>query len=142
MSDRFSRDNATSKRRRKSAKRTQPYFAVNLPLVIGQSIFRSARVVQFQKGRPFLRCPKPLFQSEAKCKAIQMKIIFQSYSNETHFRMKGLALSLALKVRVCGTWKWPTIKAFVTHLLRRGTKVCGIFSGTKVTWSSFPPLVI
>ena len=142
MSDRFSRDNATSKRRRKSAKRTQPDFAVNLPLVIGQSIFRSARLVQFRKGRPFLGCLKPLFQSEAKCKAIQMKIFFSLMQMKLIFGSKGLALGVALKVGVCGTWKWPTIEAFITHLLRRGTKVCSVFSGTKVTWSSFPPLVI
>ena len=52
-------------------------------------------------------CPKPLFQSEAKCEAIDVKMIFSSHANKTHFHMKDFALSLFLKVRVFGTRKWP-----------------------------------
>ena len=42
--------------------------------------------------------PWPLFQSQAKCKAMD---------NETHYSKKRFVLSLVLKVRVFGTWKWP-----------------------------------
>ena len=42
--------------------------------------------------------PKPLFQSEAKCQTIDIKMIFHSHSNKTHFQKKSFALSpLALK---------------------------------------------
>ena len=46
-----------------------------------------------------------------------MKKIFHSHANTTHFRKKGCALGLILKVRVLGTRKWP-ITAF---FLRVGT---------------------
>ena len=46
-----------------------------------------------QGNGPFPSCLKPLFQSEAKCEAIDMKMI--SYSHvKTHFHKKGLTLSL------------------------------------------------
>ena len=41
---------------------------------------------------PFPSCPKPLFQSEAKCEAIDVKNIFYSRANNR----KGGALSLFL----------------------------------------------
>ena len=51
-------------------------------------------------------CPKPLFQSEAKCEAIAMKMIFYSRGNKTeHFHKKSFALSLVLKARYFGTQK-------------------------------------
>ena len=56
-------------------------------------------------NRPFLRCPKPLFQSEAICDAIVMKMIFYSHAKKTHFCKKGFALCLVLKVRVLETPK-------------------------------------
>ena len=57
---------------------------------------------------PFPSFLKPLFQSEAKCKAIDMKMIFYFHVNLTHFHKKGFALRLVLKVmRVFGTRKWP-----------------------------------
>ena len=52
------------------------------------------------------RVPKNLtFKHEAKCEAIDMKMIFNYYANKTHFDNKGFALSLVLKVRFFGTWK-------------------------------------
>ena len=42
---------------------------------------------------PFPICLKPLFQNEAKHEAIDMKLIFYSHGNETHFPNKGFALS-------------------------------------------------
>ena len=46
-------------------------------------------------------CPKPLFQSEAKCEAINKP------ANKTHFHMRDFALSFFLKVRVFRTRNWP-----------------------------------
>ena len=37
-------------------------------------------------------CLKPLFGSEAKCRAIAMKVIFYSHANKTHFHEKSFAL--------------------------------------------------
>ena len=51
-------------------------------------------------------CPEPLFQSEAKCEAIDMKMIFHSHANKTHFQNKGFALSHVLKVRAFGIQRW------------------------------------
>ena len=56
-------------------------------------------------NRPFPSWSKPLFQSDAKCKAVDMKMIIQySHANKTNFHMKGFALSLVLKVRGFRTW--------------------------------------
>ena len=57
--------------------------------------------------RPFPSSKKSHFQNEAKCEAIDMKMIFNYYANKTHFHNKGFALSLVLKVRFFGTRKWP-----------------------------------
>ena len=49
----------------------------------------------------FLSCSKPLFQSEVKCKANDMKMIIYSHANKTHLHKKRFfALSLVLKVKV------------------------------------------
>ena len=60
-------------------------------------------------NRPFPSCLKPLFQSEAKCQAIVMKMIFRSHANKTHCHNSGFALSLVLEVRVFSTLKWPKL---------------------------------
>ena len=39
--------------------------------------------------------------------AIDMKMIFYSHVDKTHFHKKRFALSLLLKVRVFGTREWP-----------------------------------
>ena len=57
-------------------------------------------------NRLFPICLKPLFQSEVKCEAIDMKIIFNYDATKTHLHNKGFALSLVLKVRLFGTRKW------------------------------------
>ena len=49
-------------------------------------------------NRPFPSSKKSHFQNEAKCEAIDMKMIFNYYANKTHFHNK-VALSLVLKVR-------------------------------------------
>ena len=43
------------------------------------------------------------------CKAIDMKIMFYSHANETHYRKKSFALSLVLKVRNFETRKWTVV---------------------------------
>ena len=48
---------------------------------------------------------EPLFQSEAKCEAIEMTAT-SSHANKTHCHKKGFALMLVLKVRIFGTRKW------------------------------------
>ena len=70
------------------------------------SVERNPSQINFKK-RPFPICPKPLFQSEAKCASFDMNMIFYCHVNKTHFYKKGFALSLVLKVRVSGTRKWP-----------------------------------
>ena len=53
--------------------------------------------------------PKPQFQSEAKCAAFSVRMSFYSYANKTHFRKKGYAL--VLNIRVFGTLKWVIVLA-------------------------------
>ena len=53
----------------------------------------------FTLNTPFPSSKKSHFQSEAKCEAIDMKMIFNYDANKTHFHNKGFALSLVLKVR-------------------------------------------
>ena len=67
-------------------------------------------------NRPFPSSKKSHFQSEAKCEAIDVKMIFNYEANKTHFHNKGFALSLVLKVRFFGTRKWPIGTARVTSL--------------------------
>jgi len=43
------------------------------------------------------------------CKAIDMKIIFCSNANETHYHKKSFAFSLVLKVRIFETRKWTVV---------------------------------
>ena len=62
--------------------------------------------ILFRINRPFPSSKKSHFQSEAKCEAIDMKMIFNYDANKTHFHNKGFALSLVLKVRFFGTRKW------------------------------------
>ena len=60
------------------------------------------RSVKYPKlDRPFLR-RRPLFQSEAKCEAIDMKIIFYSHTNQTHYPRRVLHLA--------SYWKWTFLE--------------------------------
>ena len=47
-----------------------------------------------ETSRPFSSCPRPQFQNEGKCKAIDIKMIFYSHANEFHFHKKGFAPGL------------------------------------------------
>ena len=65
-------------------------------------------------NRLFPICLKPLFQSEVKCEAIDMKMIFDYNANKTHLHNKGFSLSLVLKVRFFGNRKWLIASGIVT----------------------------
>ena len=54
--------------------------------------------------------PQGSVSKQAKCKAIDMKMIFYSHANKTYFHHKGFAVSLVLKVRVFGACKGPNNK--------------------------------
>ena len=43
------------------------------------------------------------------CKAVDMKMIFYSQANTTHFQKKRCAFGLILTVRVFASRKWPII---------------------------------
>lgn len=47
-------------------------------------------------NRPFQSYPKPPIQSEAKCEAIDVKMIFILMQIQNHFLKKGFALSLSV----------------------------------------------
>ena len=66
-------------------------------------------------NRLFPICLKPLFQSEVKCEAIDMKMIFNYDATKTHLHNKGFALNLVLKVRFFGTRKWFLGSLLGTH---------------------------
>ena len=44
-------------------------------------------------NRPYPSCSKPLFQSKASCKSIDMNMIFNSYTNKTRFHRRSLRLA-------------------------------------------------
>ena len=60
-----------------------------------------------QFNRPFPSSKKFHFQNEAKCETFVVEMSFNYDANKTHFHNKGFALSLALKVKLFGTRKWP-----------------------------------
>ena len=70
-------------------------------------VLSSSQPTNTLNNRPFPSSKTSHFQSEAKCEAIDMKIIFNYDANKTPFQNKGFALSLVLKVRFFGTRKWP-----------------------------------
>ena len=61
------------------------------------------------RNRPFPSSPGPLYQNEVRCSAFDVRMIFHSHANKTHFHKKGCALGLILKVRVFETRKWPIL---------------------------------
>lgn len=54
---------------------------------------------------PFPVGPSLCFKARLS-ETIDIKIIFYSHANETHYHRKGFALTLVFKVRVFGTRKW------------------------------------
>ena len=61
------------------------------------------------RNRPFPSSPGPLYQNEVRCSAFDVRMIFHSHANKTHFHKKRCALGLILKVRVFETRKWPIL---------------------------------
>ena len=59
--------------------------------------------------RPFLSFLVPLFQSKAKCEAIDMNMIFYSHANRTHFHKEGFALALF--------WNWEFCNSEIAYLI-------------------------
>ena len=53
--------------------------------------------------KAFPSSPGPLYQNEVKCPAFDMEMIFHCHASKTHFRKKGCALGLILKVGGFGT---------------------------------------
>ena len=80
-------------------------------------------------------CPQPLFQSEIKRKAINMKIIFFLSSRKFHW---WFALSLVFKTRVFGTRKLPIKNCSTTTLkLKPNQLVCCAVFGWPWSLSQF-----
>ena len=71
-------------------------------------------------------CPQPLFQSEIKRKAINMKTIFFLSSRKFHW---WFALSLVFKTRVFGTRKLPIKNCSTTTLKLKPNQLvcCAVF---------------
>ena len=79
----------------------------NLEVSLTQPAADIAAIFRVHHNGPYPSCLKPQFQSEAKCKAIDMKINFYTHANKTHFQQKDFAIGLVLKVRVFGTQELP-----------------------------------
>ena len=54
------------------------------------------------RNRPFLGFPKPLFESEAMCEAIDMEMIFKSHAKQLIFTRKVVYLA--------SFWKWEFLE--------------------------------
>ena len=83
---------------------------------IGLSTYLDSRLSTLGLSTRYNR-PFPSSKSEAKCEAIDMKMIFNYDANKTHFHKKGFALSLVLKVRFLGTRKWPITYSYSRSVL-------------------------
>ena len=98
-----------------------PFRPIVLRTVIAQTLTLSTllrvRIKEVKRVSPFPSCPGPLYQNEVKCSTFDLKMIFHSHANKTHFLKKGFALSLILNVRDFITRKGPisskrTLKKF------------------------------
>ena len=65
-------------------------------------LFKISCTLHLTTNRPFPRCFKPPFQSEAKCKVIDMKIIFYSNTNKT--------TSTREVFHMASFWKWEFLE--------------------------------
>ena len=59
---------------------------------LGHIIKSDIQLPSIKVNKPFPSCLKPLFQSEAKCEAVDIEIYFHYYANKTHFQILHLAL--------------------------------------------------
>ena len=64
---------------------------------------------------------KSHFQNESKCETFVVKMSFICIIIKNHFHINGFALSLALKVRFFGTWKWPILSILAMLLTQTTT---------------------
>ena len=53
--------------------------------------FLVGTLVGYLLDRPLPSSTGPLFQNEGRCSAFDMKIIFHSHANKTHFHKRGCA---------------------------------------------------
>ena len=60
-----------------------------------------------------------------------MKMTFYSHANETHYRKKGFALSLGLKMRVFGTRKWPVCRLSPSNSVSR-SNVASVYTAENI----------
>ena len=67
------------------------------------STWQYAESWSHELSTPFPSSPESVHQNEFKCSAFDMKMIFHSHANKTHFHKKGFAVGLILKMRVFGT---------------------------------------
>ena len=65
---------------------------------------------------PFPNCLKPLYQSEAWCTTIHMKMSLIYMWMKSHFHMKRWAPRLALRKRLKVIRKWPILPPPCRHL--------------------------
>ena len=65
-----------------------------MKMEVSDCIVAPARKVTTLCNRPFPTCSKPLFQSEATCKAIELKMIFILTQIKLIFTRKVLHLAL------------------------------------------------
>ena len=80
-------------------------------------------------NRQFLSCPKPLFQTEAKCEAIDMKIIVYSHANETHFHSSKV-------FHLASFWKWE-FSLFHSHFSHLHLNVGNCYKDTLLSFNVF-----
>ena len=69
-------------------------------------------MLELYKNSPVPSCCGPHYESEAKCKALHIKITFVYMSMKTNFHNKKFALSLAFIMRFKATQKWPIANFF------------------------------
>ena len=74
-------------------------------------------IVSILVNGPFSSCLQALFQSEARCKTVYIKMSFHLLANKTHFHFKGFVLDLVLKQRQKATRKWNISQQFRTLTL-------------------------
>ena len=89
-----------------SSYRSTTSFAFSSPLRV-LSVLRPWSFHSYSNACPwnkltFPTCPKPLLQSEARCKAIDMKMIFYFHANKTYFPRQVLQRD--------SFWKWEFLE--------------------------------
>ena len=85
-----------------------PAIATAVAMATGQDVQRLSHfAAQVSLIGHFPCSKKSHLQNEAKCETFVVKMSFICMRMKNHFHINGFALSLALKVRLFGTRKWP-----------------------------------